>query len=164
MLPKIDSINQAVPPAASYEAPVKPEAEKSEAVSPRAEEKPEAKSRRTATEAIPAREQREARDQVEIQFVLSREEREAFAAALSSQGNPAETMTEEEKQTVKKASERISKFIDDTAARNQKSREKVESAVSEWYSKMSRGEPRGPLDLIQLLRAAAMGNLEELGN
>lgn len=165
MLPKVDSINQAVPPAANYEAPVKPDAEKPvEAVSPKADEKQEAKSRRSATEAIPAREQPERRDQVEIHFALSREEREAFAAALSSQGNPAETMTEEEKRTVQKASERITKFIDDTVARNQKSREKVESAVSEWYSKMSRGEPRGPFDLIQLLRAAAMGNLDELGN
>lgn len=161
MLPRIDSITQGVSAAAGYEAPARQETEKPVQTTPtRTETEPERKMRQKATETFPAREQR---DQVDIHFTLSREEREAFAAALSNRKNPDGEMTEEEKQTVQKASERITKFIDATIARNQQSREKVEKAVSEWYSKLSRDEPSGPFDLIQLLREAAMGNLDEAG-
>lgn len=101
-------------------------------------------------------------DQAEINFTLSREEREAFVSAFNSRQDPA-AMSDSEKETLRKASERISKFIDDAISRNSDNREKVEKAVGEWYAKMTKGEQQGPTELITLLRQAALGNLDNLG-
>lgn len=98
-------------------------------------------------------------DRVEINFSLSREERDAFVTAFSSKQDPA-VMSEEEKATLRKASERISSFIDDAIARNTDNRERVEKAMKEWYSRITHGE--SPADLVDLLRKAAMGNLDGL--
>lgn len=99
-------------------------------------------------------------DQVELNFSLTRDEKEAFVNAFSKKQDPA-TMTEEEQETLKKAAERISKFVEETIARNTSKRERVEKAVAEWYDKLSQGETEGerPTDLLSLLRKAAMGTL-----
>lgn len=99
-------------------------------------------------------------DQVTINLSLSPEEKDAFGKAFSDKGNLS-TMSEEEKQALKEASERIGKFIDDTVSKNQDKREKVEKAVREWYSRITKGKETGPTEFISLLRAAAMGTLEE---
>lgn len=101
-------------------------------------------------------------DQVELNFSLSHEERDAFISVFSSKQAPA-TMTEAEKETLQKASERISKYVEEAIAKNKEKRERVELAVSEWYARISKGDRQEPMAFINLLRAAAMGDLDELG-
>lgn len=168
MLPTIDTTN---PGVGSVTPQPRPEAERVAEVyrTSRAEERPEARkgariddrgdsyqASRAKTEAVGA-----SADQVEINFQLTMEERDAFLAAFSSKQDPA-TMSPEEKETLQKASERISKYIEEAISRNRDNRERVEKAVGEWYSRMSRGERDGPADLVQLLRQAAMGNLDDM--
>ena len=168
MLPTIDTytlgIGGGVPPHPEPERPVRrPEEETPVSAVERKTEAGEqtgpAKAAKRETEVIPAR--REDQDRVELNFHLTREEREAFATAFSSKQNP-ETMSPDEQETLKKASERISKYIEEAVTRNSDSRERVEKAVGEWYSRLTRGE-QSPFDLINLLRQAAMGNLDEFG-
>lgn len=101
-------------------------------------------------------------DQVELNFSLSHEERDAFISVFSGKQAPA-TMTEEEKDTLQKASERISKYVEEAIAKNKERREHIELAVSEWYARISKGDRQEPMAFINLLRAAAMGDLDELG-
>lgn len=103
------------------------------------------------------------KDQAEINFQLTMEERDAFLSAFTSKQDPS-SMTPEEREALQKASERISKYIDETVARNGDNRERVEKALREWYSHLTKGETDGPLDLLNLLRQAAMGNLDEFGS
>lgn len=100
-------------------------------------------------------------DQTELGFTLSADEREAFIDAFVDRKSPAE-MSPEEKDTIQKASERITNFVDETIARNNGKREQVEKAVGEWYSRISRGELDSSTDLINLLRLAATGDLDKL--
>jgi len=102
---------------------------------------------------------RDRKDKVELNLTLSREEREAFATAFSGH---AKEMTPEEKSVLEQAAERLSAFIEEAITKNADNRERVEKAVSEWYSRLSRGEPRTSDDLIRLLRQAAMGDLDDL--
>lgn len=152
MLPNIDYANG----VAGGGAPVKrPETEKptQETYAEKIALKSQAKKSETGI--------RQVKDQVEINFSLTREEREAFTTAFSSKQDPAK-MSEEENTTLKAASERISKFIDEAISRNSDNRERIEKVMGEWYSRMTQGK-QGPVDLVNLLRQAAMGNLDDLG-
>lgn len=170
MLPTIDTIN---PGVGGGVPPRRPEAEKAvEAYkTPSVRENPEEgrisriADSREQVQALKSKNESTDRgmDRVEINLQLSREERDAFQAALASKQDP-DSMSSDERETLKKASERITKFIEDTVARNADNRERVEKAVSEWYSRLSKGERDGPIDLINLLRQAAMGNLDDLDN
>lgn len=101
---------------------------------------------------------RSTQDQVEINLALSPEERDVFSTALTSE----ETLSPEEKATLKKASERLTKFINDAVSKNGERRDRVEKAMTEWYSRISKNELKGPSDLIQLLHSAASGGLDEM--
>lgn len=110
----------------------------------------------------PKAEVKKDKDRVEINLALTREERDAFVSAFNNKQEPLE-MTEEEKEALRNASERISKFIDEAIARNSDNRERVEKAVGEWYHMITKGEHQRPTELITLLRQAAMGNLGAIG-
>ena len=170
MLPTIDTTLTS--PGVGGGAPVRhPETEKAiEAYKTKAPVEPKLKTEETAPREDTYQSSAERsktdivgrKDQVEINFQLTMEERDAFLAAFKSKQDPA-TMTPEERDTLQKASERISKFVDEAIARNADNRERVEKAVGEWYSRLTKGETEGPLDLVNLLRQAAMGNLDEFG-
>lgn len=168
MLPNIDTIN---PGASGVVPPKRPEVDKAmEAYrTASSSDQPEEIAAKRAlaareqtgpskskTEIMPAQQ-----DRADLKFRLSAEERDAFQAAFDAKQDPA-TMSPEERETLKKASERISKFIEEAAAKSADNRERVEKAVSEWYSRLSKGEREGPIDLINLLRQAAMGKLDDL--
>lgn len=104
---------------------------------------------------------RSTQDQVEINFTLSPEERDVFNAALTSEETPP-PLSPEEKATLKKASERLSKFIEGAVSKNGERRDRVEKAMTEWYSRISKNELKGPSDLIQLLHSAASGGLDKM--
>ena len=101
------------------------------------------------------------RDSAEINFQMTREERAVFVNAMSGKEDPAD-MTEEEQGTLQKVSERIEKLIEDAITRDTASRERVESAVKEWYSRLSNGKREPGQDLLYLIRQAAMGQLKPL--
>ena len=98
-------------------------------------------------------------DSVEISFYLSREERAVFAEAFANGKNPAD-MTEKEKSVLQQASERISKYIDEAIAKNSENRDRTEKAVREWYSGIVKGDDKKPVDMLQILRRAAIGQLD----
>lgn len=106
-------------------------------------------------------EARQKNDQVELNFSLTREERDAFINAFAEKQDPA-TMTEEEKENLQSAAERIAKYVEETISKNGERRERVEKAVGEWYSRISKRELEGNFDLIDLLRKAATGQLDTL--
>lgn len=158
MLPNIDQVNSQN--AISAALPRRHENEKGTEVYKAAQAAENARAK-AAAEPAPARPIEQERDQVEISLSLTREERDAFRAALSSKQNGLE-MTKEEKSTLKEAAEKISGFIESVVAKNADNRERVEKAVGEWYAQLSKGEPQGPADLINLLRQAAMGTLDDM--
>lgn len=158
MLPNIEFYNQAANGAVQVR---NPEPEKAIETAKAAAEKGNEAAAANAQSAKTA-DNREKRDQAEINFSVSREERDAFMAVFSEKQDPA-AMSPEERETLRKASERITKFVEEAIARNASNRERVEKAVGEWYSRMTNGEHRGPTDLVDLLRQAAMGNLDGLG-
>ena len=100
----------------------------------------------------------ENKDQAELNFSLTREEKEVFVNAFSKDQDPA-TMSEDDQETLQKAAERISKFVEEAIAKKAENRKRIEKAVSEWYDKISNGEGKGPAELIHLLHQAAMGTL-----
>lgn|GEM_PF-2844319 len=100
-------------------------------------------------------------DLIELNFSLTREERDAFIQAFSDKQDPA-TMTQEEKDNLQSASERIAKYVEETIAKNTERRERVEKAVGEWYSRISKRELEGQFDLLELLEKAASGQIDTL--
>lgn len=159
MLPNIDYVSQAAGSGQNLSPRVETEkaieAYKTPPAEPTVEQRDEfVQAEKSGTRIL------QSKDKADINFTLSREERDAFIAAFSSKQDSA-SMTNGEKETLKKASERISKFIDEAITRNSDNREKVEKAVGEWYSRITKGE-QGPMDLIELMRKAAMGTLDNL--
>ncbi len=104
----------------------------------------------------------EVRDRVEFNLQLTREERDAFAVAFAAEEEERAELTAEEREVVRKASERIVKYLDESIARSKENREKMEKAVGEWYSRLSKGESWGGTDLLQLFRRAAAGEFDDL--
>jgi hypothetical protein len=161
MLPILDSLN----PGAGGVIPPRPEHDRVADAYRTSERKTEVRvreddqyqSRSRSTDVLPAKP--DGRDQVELNFHLTLEERDAFQAAFGSKQNP-DVMSPEEKETLQKAAERISSYIDEAIARNSDNRERVEKAVGEWYSRLTKGESK-PMDLINLLRQAAMRTLDD---
>lgn len=158
MLPNIDQISNQ-----NVANPVQPRRQESEKALEAYRASQEEKARAKAVEPAPDRQATPERDQVEISLSLTREEREAFRTALESRQNGSK-MTEQEKSTLEQASEKISGFIESVVSRNTDNRERVEKAVNAWYSRITKGEHQGPVDLINLLRQAAMGTLDDIAN
>lgn len=109
-----------------------------------------------------AAEAKAAKDAAELIFTLTPEEQQAFRRYVSSreEGNDATVLDQNDYELVEKAAERIAKAMEETIAMNQQSREKVDKAVSEWYSLLSKGESKSPFELVNLLRAVAMGKYD----
>ncbi|MDR0363085.1 MAG: hypothetical protein LBJ46_10450 [Planctomycetota bacterium] len=96
------------------------------------------------------------KDIFELSFHLTQEERDSLVKAFSK----GEALAEREQSTLRSTAERISKAIEETLAQRSEKRERVEKAVSEWYSKIAKGEARQPLELVKLLRMAALGQFD----
>ncbi|MDR2390291.1 MAG: hypothetical protein LBE84_01230, partial [Planctomycetota bacterium] len=86
---------------------------------------------------------------------------DVLIAAFSGEKTALRDLSESEKDTLKRVSERISKFIDQTLARNNSKRERVEETLEKWFSRLTMGERQGPFDLINLFHAAAMGTISD---
>lgn len=97
-------------------------------------------------------------DQAEINFQLTKEERDAFLNAMSGQENPSD-MTEREQTALQRASERVQKLMDDAAARTTDRTDRLDKAIREWYSRLSNGKYSAPPNLLQLIQQAAAGNM-----
>ena len=97
-------------------------------------------------------------DQAEINFQLTREEREAFLSAMTGRERVSE-MSEGEQRLVEKVSERLEKLIETADAKDAASRERVDKAVKEWYLRLSNGKQPSS-DLLTLIRDAAAGKLD----
>lgn len=95
-----------------------------------------------------------AKDSAEINFQLTREEREVFVNALSGKEDPAE-MTEQEQTILQRTAERIEKILDEANALDTENRERLDKAVKEWYTRLSNGKHEAPGDLLTLIRKAA---------
>lgn len=94
-------------------------------------------------------------DQSEINFQLTREERDVFVNAISGDEDPEE-MSEQEQETLQRVAERIEKLIEEAATRNTQKVERLEKAIKEWYTRLS-GKREAPADLIALIYRAAAG-------
>ncbi len=104
-----------------------------------------------------------AKDQVDLHFSMTQEEKVAFSRYLATREEDGSSvfLTDEDRDLMQKAAERIVNAIDETIAKNHESRQRVEKAVSEWYSQLAKGESRDSFGFIQLLRDAAMGKFDE---
>ncbi len=96
-------------------------------------------------------------DQAEINFQMTREEREAFLNAMSGQEDPSD-MTEQEQTALQRAAERIDKLLENAATRQTDRGDRLDKAVREWYSRLSNGKAPPP-DLLVFIRQAAAGNM-----
>ncbi len=101
---------------------------------------------------------KQAGDQAEINFQLTREERDAFLNAMSGQEDPSE-MTEQEQSALQRASERIEKLLEDATTRQTDRTDRLDKAIREWYSRLSNGKYNAPPDLILFIQQAAAGNM-----
>lgn len=107
-----------------------------------------------------------AKDQVELQFSLNQEEKAAFTRYLKNREQDAEAAAElrkEDQELMKKAAERITKAADENIAKNEVTRQRVEKAVSEWYSVLTGDDEeakRSPVGFIQILRQIALGKFD----
>lgn len=102
--------------------------------------------------------QKPAQDQAEINFQLTREERDAFINAISGQENPKD-MTEREQTALQRAAERVEKLIEEATTRSTDRGERLDKAIKEWYSRLTNGKHKAPADLVRLIQQAAAGNL-----
>lgn len=100
-------------------------------------------------------------DKAEINFQLTREEREVFVNAISGTEDPSE-MSEREQSVLQKAAERIEKMLDDAQAYDTESRERLDKAVKEWYTRLSNGKHQAPSDLLSLIRKASVNRFYPL--
>lgn len=114
---------------------------------------PEAKSRVQATQRP--------QDKAEINFQLTREEREVFVNALSGKEDPSE-MSEREQTVLQKTAERIEKILDEARTFDTESRERLDKAVKEWYTRLSNGKHEAPADLLSLIRKASVNRFYPL--
>ncbi len=117
-------------------------------------------SRKAAAESKPKTDVylRPGQDQAEINFQLTREEREAFINAISGQEKP-EDMAEEEQTALQRAAERVEKLIEEALTRSTDRGERLDKAIKEWYTRLTNGKYKAPPDLISLIQQAAAGNV-----
>lgn len=97
-------------------------------------------------------------DQAEINFQMSREEREVFLSVMTGREKASE-MSETEQKLMEKASERLDKLIEAATSRDTASRERMDKAVKEWYLRLSNGK-QPPANLLNLITQAANGELD----
>lgn len=98
-------------------------------------------------------------DVAEMGFLLTREEREVFVNAASGREKPEE-MTGEEQDLLQKTSERLEKLLDEAMSRQSENRERIDTAVKEWYLRLSNGKREAGEDLLHFIRKAARGELK----
>lgn len=107
-------------------------------------------------------------DQVELQFALTREEKAAFSRYLASrdegEDDTSAFISDEDRERMQEAAERIANAMEEQIAKNNQSKQRIDRAVSEWYSVLS-GDDReaktNPLAFIGFLRDAAMGKFDD---
>lgn len=106
-------------------------------------------------------------DQVELQFALTRDEKAAFSRYSASreegEDNKSAFVSDEDRKRMQEAAERIATAMEEQIAKNNQSRQRVEKAVTEWYSILSgddRDAKTNPLAFIGILRDAAMGKFD----
>ncbi len=97
-------------------------------------------------------------DQAEINFQMSREEREVFLSVMSGRERVSD-MSEDEQRLMEKSAARLEKLIEAADARDAASRERIDKAVKEWYLRLSNGK-QPPTDLLTLIRESAAGRLD----
>ncbi|MDR1520941.1 MAG: hypothetical protein LBU23_12495 [Planctomycetota bacterium] len=124
-------------------------------------EKEVAASDKAAAEVQPAKAKLDwPKDEVQLALSLNQEEKDVLTSVFA-EGQETESLSETEKETLQDVSQRISQFIDQTLARHNSSREQVDQALDEWFSRLTRGERQGPFDLINLFHAAATGSIDK---
>ncbi len=96
------------------------------------------------------------RDEADINFQLTREERDVFINAISGNESVQE-MSEEEQKLLQKTAERIEKILAAVDTRTEEGRERADMAIKEWYSRLANGKFKAPTDLLRLIQAAALG-------
>ncbi len=96
------------------------------------------------------------KDEAEINFQLTREERDVFINAMSG-NEPVKDMSEEEQQMLQKTAERIEKILEAVDTRTTEGRQRADAAIKEWYSRLANGKYKAPSDLVRLIQAAALG-------
>jgi hypothetical protein len=126
--------------------------------SARAAERPGTRVARVRSDTGAVRKPSQRGDQAEINFQMSREEREVFLSAMSGREEVSE-MSEAEQEMMERATERLDKLIEAASARDTASRERVDKAVKEWYLRLSNGK-QPPADLLTLIRQSAAGKLK----
>lgn len=96
------------------------------------------------------------KDQAEINFQVTREERDALVNYVSGKED-VKDMTEDEQETLQKVSERIQKMIENAEAKSTERGERLDKAVKEWYNRLTNGKDKAPINLTRLITLAAMG-------
>lgn len=96
------------------------------------------------------------RDEADINFQLTREERDVFINAISG-AESVKDMSEEEQKTLQKTAERIEKILEAVDTRTEEGRQRADLAIKEWYSRLANGKFKAPSDLLRLIQAAALG-------
>jgi hypothetical protein len=120
-----------------------------------------AASDKAAAETQPAKAKLDwPKDEAQLALSLNQVEKDVLTSVFA-EGRETESLSEEEKETLQNVSQRISQFIDQALARHNSSREQVDQALGEWFSRLTKGEHQGPFDLINLFHAAAMDNLDK---
>lgn len=98
-------------------------------------------------------------DQADIAFQMTREEREVFLGYISGE-EEIDQLTDQEKITLERVTERIEKLIEEADARSTKGRGRITLAMKEWYSRLANGK-QAPENLIDLIQRAAQGMMDD---
>lgn len=96
------------------------------------------------------------KDEAKINFQMTRDERAVFLNYANGEEDVSE-MSQEERDTLQKVSERLETLIENAQTRNTERTEKLEKAIKEWYYRLSNGKATPPTDLLSLIRQAAAG-------
>lgn len=112
------------------------------------------RSRDTATDIV-----RRIDDQADIAFQMTREEREVFLGYVSGE-EELDQLTDQEKITLERVTERVEKLIEQADARSTKGRDRINVAMKEWYSRLANGK-QAPENLIALIQRASQGMMDD---
>lgn len=112
------------------------------------------RSRDSATDIV-----RRIDDQADIAFQMTREERDVFLGYTSGE-EELDQLTDQEKITLERVTERIEKLIEQADARSTKGRGRINLAMKEWYSRLANGR-QAPENLIDLIQRAAQGMMDD---
>ncbi|MDR3211873.1 MAG: hypothetical protein LBU79_08155 [Planctomycetota bacterium] len=109
-----------------------------------------------------AKSSRTVSDQVELRYTLSTEESEAFSRYFANRDESGKSAlpSPEDQEVIQKAAERISHALDGVINKNLQSQERLDRAISQWYSDIASGSVERPTHLIGLLGQLAMGKFD----